>query len=92
MGIVVSTLRDNICTCFGRIDKEKKDIETNYITPKATQAYIEPDIEPDTSNLDYTTNNMYDMRNLKYSTLDDHELNTRIRYYVLTNGKRIHMI
>jgi len=77
-----------MCTCFGRNDKEKKDIETNYITPKTT----EPDIEPDTSNLDYTTNNMYDMRNLKYSTLNDHELNTRIKYYVLMNCKRIDMI
>ena len=52
----------------------------------------QPDIEPDTSNLDYTIDNMYDMRNLKYSTLDDHEYNTRIKYYVLTNGKRIDMI
>ena len=83
MGKYVSKL---CCPCFGR--DEQKDIETDYITPTTTQ----PDIEPDTSNLDYTTDNMYDMRNLKYSTLDDHELNTRIRYYVLMNGKRIDMI
>ena len=86
MGVFVSTLRNSLCSCLNR--EEKKDIETNYITPKTT----EPDIEPDTSNLDYTTNNMYDMRNLKYSTFDDHELNTRIRYYVLMSGKRIDMI
>ena len=86
MGFVVSTLRNSLCSCLNR--EEKKDIETNYITPKNTQAYI----EPDTSNLDYTTDDMYDMRNLKYSTLDDHELNTRIRYYVLMNGKTIDMI
>ena len=35
---------------------------------------------------------MYDMRNLKHSTLDDHELGTRIKYYVLHNGEIIHMI
>ena len=86
MGFVVSTLRYNLCPCFGR--DEKKDIETNYITPITTQ----PDIVHETSNLDYTTDDMYDMRNLKYSTLDDHELNTRIKYYVLMNGKVIHMI
>ena len=80
MGIVVSTLRDNICTCFGRVE-EPKDIETDLITPKTVQ----PDIENDTDNL-------YDMRNLKYSTLDDHELNVRIKYYVSNNGKVIHMV
>ena len=80
MGFVVSTLRDNICTCFGRIE-EPKDIETDLITPKTVQ----PDIENDTDHL-------YDMRNLKYSTLDDHELNVRIKYYVLMNGKVIHMV
>ena len=87
MGYVVSTLRDNICTCFGRVE-EPKDVEINLITPKTVQ----PDIENDTDNLDYTTDNSYDMRNLKYSTLDDHELNVRIRYYVLMNGKVIHMV
>ena len=87
MGFVVSTLRNNICTCFGR-DNEKKDIETDYITPTTTQPYI----ETETSNLDYTTDDMYDMRNLKYSTLDKYENGTRIKYYVLNNGKRIDMI
>ena len=80
MGYVVSTLRDNICTCFGRVE-EPKDIEIDLITPKTVQ----PDIENDTDNL-------YDMRNLKYSTLDDHELNVRIKYYVFNNGKIIHMV
>ena len=87
MGKHVSRL---LCPCFGR--DEKKDIETNYITPITTQPDIEPDIEPDTSNLDYTTDDMYDMRNLKYSTLDRFENGTRIKYYVLMNGKVIHMI
>ena len=81
MGVIVSTLRDNICTCFGR--EEPKDIETGLITPKTVQ----PDIENDTDNLDYTTDNLYDMRNLKYSTLDNLEHGTRIKYYVLNNGK-----
>ena len=81
MGKTVSKL---LTCCFGR--EEKKDIEADYITPIKTQ----PDAE--TSNLDYNTDDMYDMRNLKYSTLDDHELNTRIKYYVLMNGKIIHMI
>ena len=87
MGKYVSKL---FCPCFGR--DEKKDIETDYITPITTQPDIEPDIESDTSNLDYTTDDMYDMRNLKYSTLNDHEYNVRIKYYVLMNGKVIHMI
>ena len=87
MGAFVSTLRDNICTCFGR-DEETTYIETEYITPKTTQ----PDIEHETSNLDYTTDDMYDMRNLKYSTLDNLEHGTRIKYYVLNNGKLIHMV
>jgi len=87
MGVIVSTLRDNICSCFGR--DEKKDIETDYITPSHT---TQPDIVRETSNLDYTTDDMYDMRNLKHSTLNDHELNTRIKYYVLNHGKRIDMI
>ena len=68
MGFVVSTLRDNLCTCFGRVE-EPKDIETDLITPNT----IQPDIEHG------TTDNLYDMRNLKYSTLDDHELNVRIK-------------
>ena len=72
--------------CSGR--EEKIYIKTNYFTPRTPQ----PDIELDTSNLDYETDNMYDMRNLKYSTLNDNELGTRIKYYVLTNGKIIHMI
>ena len=87
MGYVVSTLRDNICTCFGRVE-EPKDVEINLITPKTVQ----PDIENDTDNLDYTTDNLYDMRNLKYSTLDNLEHGTRIKYYVLNNGKLIHMV
>ena len=84
MGQYVSRL---LCPCFGR--EEKKDIETDYITPTHT---TQPDIEHETSNLDYTTDDMYDMRNLKHSTLNDHELSTRIKYYVLQNGKRIDMI
>ena len=83
MGKTISRL---LPCCFGR--EEPKDIETDLITPKTTQ----PDIEHDTENLDYTTDNLYDMRNLKYSTLDDHELNVRIKYYVLMNGKVIHMV
>ena len=75
-----------LCPCFGR--DEKQNIETDYITPKTTQS----DIETETSNLDYTTDDMFDMRSLKYSTLDDHEYGTRIRYYVLMNGRRIDMI
>ena len=63
MGKTISRL---LCPCFGR-EEEPKDIETDLITPKTVQ----PDIENDTDNL-------YDMRNLKYSTLDDHELNVRI--------------
>ena len=83
MGESVSRL---LTCCFGR--EETKDIETNYITSITTQ----PDIEHDTSNLDYTTDGMYDMRHLKYSTLDDHQLNTRIRYYVLMICNVIHMM
>ena len=83
MGAYVSKL---LCPCFGR--EEKKDIETDYITPITTQ----PDIVRETSNLDYTTDGMYDMRNLKHSTLNDHELGVKIKYYVLQNGKVIHMI
>ena len=85
MGKTISRL---LPCCFGRDDDEKKDIETDYITPKT----IQPDIEHDTSNLDYTTDNLYDMRNLKYSTLDNLENGTRIKYYVLNNGKIIRMV
>ena len=83
MGKTISRL---FCPCFGR--DEKKDIETDYITPKT----IHHDIETETSNLDYSTDDTFDMRSLKYSTLDAHEYGTRIRYYVLMNGKRIDMI
>ena len=86
MGAIYSTLNNSICTCVSQ--EEQKEIETNYITPKA----IQPDIKPDTSNLDYTTDNLYDTRHLKYSTLNDHEYNTHIKYYILMNGKRIDMI
>ena len=82
MGKTISRL---LCPCFGR---EEKDIETDLITQKTTQ----PDIEHDTDNLDYTTDNLYDMRNLKFSTLDNLEHGTRIKYYVLNNGKMIHMV
>ena len=90
MGHYISTLRNNMCTCFGRNDKEKKDIETNYITPKATQTYIEPDIESDTSNVDYIYDNLYKEHGI--TSYDNLEIGTRIKYYVLTNGKRIDMI
>ena len=70
MGAYVSKL---FCPCFGR--DETKDIETDYITPKTTQ----PDIEHETSNLDYTTDNLYDMINFKYSTLDNLEHGTRMK-------------
>ena len=56
MGAYVSKL---LPCCFGR--EELKDIETDLITPKTVQ----PDIENDTDNLDYTTDNLYDMRNFK---------------------------
>lgn len=68
--------------------RRKTNIETDCITPKTTQ----PDIEHETSNLDYATDDLYDMRNLKHSTLNDNELNTRIKYLVSMNGKVIHMI
>ena len=85
MGKTISRL---LPCCFGRDYDEKNDIDTDYITPKT----IQPDIEHDTDNLDYTTDNLYDMRNLKYSTLDNLEHGTRIKYYVLNHGKRIHMV
>ena len=65
-----------------------QDIETDYFTPKTTQ----PDIEHDTDNLYDTSDDMYDMINPKYSTLDDHEEKIRITYFVLTNGKVSHMV
>ena len=37
MGVIVSTLRNTICSCLNR---EEKDIETNYTKPTTTQ----PDI------------------------------------------------
>ena len=83
MGAYVSKL---LPCCFGR--EEPKDIETDLITPKTVQ----PDIENDTDNLDHTTDNLYDMRNLKISTLDNLEHGTRIKYYVLNNCKIIHMV
>ena len=84
MGVFVSTLRNSLCSCLNR--EEKKDIETNYITPKTT----EPDIEPDTSNLDYIYDNLYKEHGI--TSYDNLEIGTRIKYYVLTNGKRIDMI
>ena len=86
MGQYVSKLL--LCPCFGR--EEKKDIETDYITPITTQ----PDIVRETSNLDYTTDDMYKDRNSLYgtTTYDGLEYGTRIKYYVLNNGKRIDMI
>ena len=63
MGHIVSTLRNSLCSYLNR---EEKDIEIDYIPSKTTQPDI--DIEPDTSHLDYTTDNMYDTRNLYYST------------------------
>ena len=54
--------------------RRKTDIKPDYITPTTTQ----PDIEHDKSNLDYETDNMYDMRNLRYSKLNDHEYQIRI--------------
>jgi hypothetical protein len=84
MGVFVSSLRNSLCSCLNR--EEKKDIETNYITPKTT----EPDIEPDTSNLDYIYDNLYKEHGI--TSYDNLEIGTRIKYYVLTNGKRIDMI
>ena len=52
MGKYVSWL----CPCFGRDKENKKDIETNYITPTPTTK--EPDIESDTSNTYYIYDNL----------------------------------
>ena len=70
--------------------KQKQYIETNYITPITTH----PDIEHDTSNLHYTTDDTYKDRNSLYdmTTYDGLEYGTRIKYYVLNNGKVIHMV
>ena len=68
--------------------RRKIDIGSDYITPQTTQ----PDVEHDKSYLDYESDNMYDMRNLKYSTLDRLEHGTRITYYVLNHGEMIRMI
>ena len=84
MGKYVSRL---LCPCFGR---EEKDIETNYITPKNTEPDIEPDIDSDTSNVDYIYDNLYKEHGI--TSYDNLEIGTRIKYYVLTNGKRIDMI
>ena len=81
MGAYVSKLS---CPCFGR--DEKKDIETDYITPKT----ILSDIESDTSNVDYIYDNLYKEHGV--TSYDNLEYGTRIRYYVLNNGKRIDMI
>ena len=35
---------------------------------------------------------VFDMSKLKYSTLDNYEYQTPVKYYVLMNGKRIDMI
>ena len=76
-------------TAFVNAPTEKKKQILKLIT-KATQ----PDIEHDTSNLDYETDNLYKDRNSLYgmTTYDGSEYGTRIKYYVLTNGKIIHMI
>ena len=99
MGKSVSSL---LCPFFRRNDEKEQYVETNYIAPKTTQ----PDIESDTSNVDYIYDNLYkehgvtiyddmckDRKSLyAMTTYDDTELGTRIRYYVLMNGKVTHMI
>ena len=82
MGNTISRL---LPCCFGR--EETKDIETDHITPKN----IQPDTEHDTSNLDNQTNDLYDMRHLKYSTLDRLEHGTRIKGYIFINWKVVHI-
>ena len=81
MGKYVSRL---FCPCFGR--DEKQNIETDYITPKTIQS----DIESDTSNVDYIYDNLYKEHGV--TSYDNLEYGTRIKYYVLNNGKRIDMI
>ena len=81
MGKFVSTL---LCPCFGR--DEKKDIETDYTTPKTIQS----DIESDTSNVDYIYDNLYKEHGV--TSYDNLEYGVKIKYYVLMNGKRIDMI
>ena len=70
--------------------KKRQYIETNVIIPLTTQ----PDIEHETSNLDYATDDIYKDRNSLYdmTTYDGLEYGTRIKYYVLNNGKVIHMV
>ena len=65
---------------------KKKDIETDYITPKTIQS----DIESDTSNVDYIYDNLYKEHGV--TSYDNLEHGLRIKYYVLNNGKRIDMI
>ena len=84
MGKFVSKL---FCPCFGRDEEKKQYIETNYITPTPTT--VEPDIESDTSNVDYIYDNLYKEHGVNYDNL---EYGTRIKYYVLMNGRRIDMI
>ena len=81
MGKYVSRL---FCPCFGR--DEKQNLETDYITPKTIQS----DIESDTSNVDYICDNLFKEHGV--TSYDNSEYGTRIRYYVLNNGKRIDMI
>ena len=68
MGAYVSKL---FCPCFGR--DEKKDIETDYITPKTIQS----DIESDTSNVDYIYDNLYKEHGV--TSYDNLEYGTRIK-------------
>ena len=85
MGKYVSRL---LCPCFGRDEEKKQYIETNYITPTPTT--VEPDIESDTSNVDYIYDNLYKEHGV--TSYDNLEYGTRIKYYVLMNGRRIDMI
>ena len=85
MGKTISRL---LCPCVGRDEAKKQYIETNYITPTPTT--VEPDIESDTSNVDYIYDNIFKEHGV--TSYDNLEYGTRIRYYVLNNGKRIDMI
>ena len=85
MGKAISRL---LCLCFGRDEEKKQYIETNYITPTPTT--VEPDIESDTSNVDYIYDNLYKEHGV--TSYDNLEYGLRIKYYVLNNGKRIDMI
>ena len=67
------------------VKKRKKILTPNTLHKKITQPDIDYDADDEKTyidNFDYAT----------YNTYDDHELNTRIRYYVLMNGKIINMI